>query len=119
MSVELQITLKHSRKNRDVSARFVITMLVSTTGSFQLVHSEKGEGLRTHLFAQVQKKKKKKIGMKDNKQKHTNVQSDNLPTPQSGAEFKLRTPKLKTKKFNKIFPKKHNITFFFNILHPA
>lgn len=76
-------------------------MLVSTTGSFQLVHSRGvggwGGGTPEHPGAtQVRKWNE---GQQTNKQKQTKkLQSDNLLTPQSAAEFKLRTPKLNIKK---------------------
>ena len=67
--------------------------------------------------------------MKDEKKRNKNtkksLQSDDLPSLQPGAEFKLRTPKLriqkKKKRVKEKYFQKHNIKFFFcfYILHPA
>lgn len=79
-------------------------MLVSTTGSSQLVHGEeRGRGLRTHLYSQVTTQGMKwNEGQKEKEQKtQKSLQSDDLPSLQRGAEFKLRTPKLRIQKKKK------------------
>lgn len=77
-------------------------------------------GIRTHLYTQVQPTTQVQKWNERHQTKTENVQSDKVPTPQRGAEFKLCTPKLKIKKVKEKYFQKHDITFcFFYILHPA